>query len=61
MITEGLLFYEVSLWRLREVDVLLNVCTPNREPRKIKKQENMLHTLILLKDKLPETDFNGVI
>lgn len=61
MIVEGLLFYEVSLWRLGEVDVLLNVCTPNREPKKIKKQENMLHTLILLKDKLPETDFNGVI
>lgn len=61
MIVEGLLFYEVSLWRLGEVDVLLNVYTPNREPKKIKKQENMLHTLILLKDKLPETDFNGVI
>lgn len=61
MIVEGLLFYEVSLWRLGEVDVLLNVYTPNREPKKIKKQENMLHTLILLKYKLPETDFNGVI
>lgn len=61
MTFEGLLFYQVSLWRLGEVDVLLNVWTPNREPRKIKKQENMLHTLLLLKDKLPETDFNGVI
>lgn len=61
MIVEGLLFYEVSLWRLGEVDVLLNMYTPNREPKKIKKQENMLHTLILLKDKLPETDFNGFI
>lgn len=61
MTFEGLLFYELSLWRLGEVDVLLNMWTQNREPRKIKKQENMLHTLILLKDKLPETDFNGVI